>query len=160
MDAAPHTFYLLKWWFGEIAELQAFQTKKIAASEVEDNAIVLGRMKSGTDFVLQFSFTAEAPWTERLEIYGTTGSLIIDQIANPPALLYRGETDFHGTPLPVRYNPIHWKTDSIYDETRDFIQTVWDGGTPKVDPVDAHYCIVTVEKAYESIMSGQRVSMK
>ncbi|NWF68331.1 MAG: Gfo/Idh/MocA family oxidoreductase [Chloroflexi bacterium] len=160
MDAAPHSFYLLKWLFGEIAELQAFQSKMVSVSEVEDNALILGRMTSGAGFTLQLNFTAECPWTERLEIYGTTGALIIDQIANPPALLYRGVNDFHGTPLPVPYNPMKWKTHSIFEETRDFIQTVWAGGTPKVDPADAHYCIVAVEKAYESARSGQRVRMK
>ncbi|MBE0689861.1 MAG: Gfo/Idh/MocA family oxidoreductase, partial [Anaerolineae bacterium] len=75
MDAAPHTFYLLKWLFGDLASLQAFHSQLVAGSEVEDNAIVIGQMANGAAFTVQFTFTAESPWTERLEIYGTTGAL-------------------------------------------------------------------------------------
>lgn len=159
MDAAPHTFYLLKWLFGELASLQAFHSQLVPASEVEDNAIVIGRMASGATFTLQFTFTAESPWTERLEIYGTTGALIIDQIANPPAIVYRGTEDFYGTPLAgVPYDPVHWKYNSILEETKDFIQTVWDSGVPKVDPADAHYGLLMIEKTYESARSGQPIA--
>lgn len=162
LDAAAHTFYLLKWLFGGVNELQAFATQTIGTSEVEDNALVRGRLVGGIDFVSQFSFTSESPWTERLEIYGTTGALIIDQIVDPPAKLYRGEHDYYGTPLEsVPFAPDKWKLNSIYEETRDFIQTVWDDGTPKVDPVDAHYALLVIRKAYESTRSGgQRLSMK
>lgn len=159
MDAAPHTFYLLKWLFGEIAHLQAFHSQMIRVSEVEDNAIVIGKMASGPEFVSQFTFTAESPWTERLEIYGTTGAVIIDQIANPPAVLYRGTNDYGGTPLAcVPYDPEGWKLHSIFEETKDFIQTVWDGDVPKVNPVDAHYALLVIEKAYESARTGARMS--
>lgn len=161
MDAAPHTFYLLKWLFGELASLQAFHSQLVSVSEVEDNAIVIGRMTSGTTFTLQFTFTAESPWTERLEIYGTTGALIIDQIANPPGILYRGTEDFQGTPLTaVPYDPVHWKYNSILEETKDFIQTVWDGGVPKVDPADAHYGLLMIEAAYESARTGQPIAIE
>lgn len=160
MDAAPHTFYLIKWLFGEVAQLNAFHSQLVSASEVEDNALVVGRLSSGAGFMTQFTFTAESPWTERLEIYGTTGALIIDQIANPPAILYRGTGDYYGTPLDgVPFDPVNWKYKSIYEETRDFIRTVWEGGTPKVDPVDAHYSLLVIEKAYESARTGKQISM-
>lgn len=160
MDAAPHTFYLIKWLFGEVERLNAFHSQLVASSEVEDNALVVGTLASGAGFMTQFTFTAEAPWTERLEIYGTTGALIIDQIANPPALLYRGTGDFHGTPLTnVPYDPVNWKYNSIREETKDFIRTVWADEMPKVDPVDAHYSLLVIAKAYESARTGQSVSM-
>lgn len=160
MDAAPHTFYLIKWLFGEVAHLNAFHSQLVSVSEVEDNALVIGQLSSGAGFMTQFTFTAESPWTERLEIYGTTGALIIDQIANPPAKLYRGTGDYYGTPLDsVPFDPVNWKYKSIYEETRDFIRTVWEDGTPKVDPVDAHYSLLVIEKAYESARTGKRISM-
>ena len=158
MDASPHTFYLLKWLFGEIESLQAFASQRVAASEVEDGALIVGRMTSGAEFTLQFSFTALIPWTERLEIYGSKAALIIDQIARPPAVLYTGSEDFHGTPLEaVPYDPAGWKHKSIVAEVKDFLQTVWDGGTPKVDPGDAHYGLLAIRAAYQSAQSGSRV---
>ncbi|MCZ7539054.1 MAG: Gfo/Idh/MocA family oxidoreductase [Anaerolineae bacterium] len=160
MDASPHTFYLLKWLFGEIEDLQAFASKRVSASEVEDSALIVGRMAGGAEFTLQFSFTALIPWTERLEIYGSKAALIIDQIARPPAILYTGSEDFHGTPLEaVPYDPVRWKHDSIVAEVKDFLQTVWDGGTPKVDPADAHYGLLAIRAAYQSVESGSRVAV-
>src|SRR5439155_7360377 len=79
-DAGPHSFYLLKWLFGEIESVRAFKNKLVEVSEVEDNAVVAGRMKSGAMFTTEYSFTAEIPWGERLEIYGSEGSLIVDQL--------------------------------------------------------------------------------
>ncbi len=160
IDAAPHTFYLLKWLFGDVLYLQAFHSQMIDASEVEDNAVVLGKLANGAEFLSQFTFTAESPWTERLEIYGTTGAIIIDHIANPVAILFRGTNDYAGTPLPVPYDPQGWKLNSIVEETKSFIQVVWDGSIPKVDPVDAHYALLVIEKAYESAQTNQRVSLK
>lgn len=155
MDAGPHTFYLLKWLFGEIAWVQAFESRVVSASGVEDNAIVIGKMAGGADFTAQFSFTALIPWTERLEIYGSKAALLIDQISNPPAILYRGTHDFQGTPLSaVRYNPVNWKYQSIVDEVKDFLRVVWTDGTPAVDPWDAYYGLCIIEQAYASLQRG------
>lgn len=160
MDASPHTFYLLKWLFGEIDELQAFASKKVAVSEVEDNALIMGRMASGADFTLQFSFTALIPWTERLEIYGSKAAILIDQVVRPPAILYKNSEDFDGAPLSaVPYDPARWKYNSIVEEVKDFLHTVWVGGVPKVDPLDAHYGLLAIRAAYESAESGQRVKV-
>lgn len=157
MDAGPHTFYLLRWLFGDVTELQAFHSRAVSASEVEDNALVLGRLANGAEFVSQFTFTAEAPWTERLEIYGTHAALIIDQLCNPPALLYYGTGDYGGRTLAVPYDIVNWKYRSIVTEVKDFIRVVWHGGTPAVDPMDAYYGLLLIEKAYQSAAAGQRL---
>lgn len=157
MDAAPHTFYLLKWLFGGIASLQAFQDQIICQSEVEDNAIVFGRLVNDSLFHAQFSFTVQAPWTERLEINGEEGSVIIDQISNPVGLLYKGTYDFRGRSLEIPYDPEKWKFNSIVREVAEFLQTVARGGTPLVSPEDANYAVYAVEKAYESVRLSQVV---
>jgi predicted dehydrogenase len=160
MDAAPHTFYLLKWLFGGVETLQAFETKLVDQSEVEDNALVTGRLANGSLFTSQFSFTVEAPWTERLEINGFDAAIIIDQIANPVGTLYKGTLDFKGRSLEIPYNPGFWKFDSIVAEVESFINAVYDGLLPAVDPSDANYAVFCVEKAYESIEKGREISMK
>jgi predicted dehydrogenase len=152
LDSGPHSFYLLKWLFGEVEELTAFtwQTYR-TGSEVEDNAEVSGRLSNGAHFSCDFSFTTEVPHSERLEVYGTNGSLIIDQLADPPAKLYADPTDFDGTPIPgVEYDPLGWHYFSIVEEVKDFIRTVWEGSPPTVDPLDCCYAVHVVEKAYES----------
>ncbi len=157
LDAGPHSIYLIKWLFGEIAELQAAQYKVVDESEVEDNAIVSGRLKDGTVFISEYTFTAEIPWSERLEVYGSKGTIIADQLFDPPVRVYSGRQDFESRPVEsVEYNPKNWKLESIGRGVRDFAAAVLDGRPPRVDPKDAHYGVFIAEKAYESIRSGGR----
>jgi predicted dehydrogenase len=159
IDSGPHTFYLLRWLFGEVKELRAFtsQIYKVE-SEVEDNADVRGRLVNGADFLCSFTFTAEIPHSERLEVYGTTGSLIIDQLANPPAKFYAEPTDFDGMPFEgVEYDPMGWHFFSIVDEVKDFVRTVIENVPPTVDPLDCCYAIRIIEKAYESVQDNHKL---
>jgi UDP-N-acetyl-2-amino-2-deoxyglucuronate dehydrogenase len=159
IDSGPHTFYLLKWLFGEMKELRAFtsQIYKVE-SEVEDNADVRGRLANGADFLCSFTFTAEVPHSERLEVYGTRGALIIDQLANPPAKFYAEPTDLDGTPLEgVEYDPMGWHFFSIVDEVKDFVRTVAENASPTVDPLDCCYALRVIEKAYESARNDSKL---
>ena len=158
VDAGPHSFYLLKWLVGEIQDLQAFQARLVDESEVEDNAVVVGHLKNGGIFETEFSFTVEAPWNERVEIYGSEASLIVDQLCDPPARLFRGGKDYQGTALPnVPYDPVDWKRRSITAGVVDFVQAIWDDRPPTVDPNDGCYVMQVVEKAYESVALGNLV---
>jgi len=151
-DAGPHSFYLLKWLCGDIQEVQAFQGQLVSASEVEDNAIVAGRLVSGALFSTEYSFTAEIPWDERCEIYGSKGSLIIDQLRNPPAIHYQGRFDFHGSILQaVPYQPAEWKFNSIAEGVEDFIDAICEDRATGVNPWDGYYSVKVAEKAYESV---------
>jgi predicted dehydrogenase len=161
-DAGPHSFYLLKWLFGEIESVQAIANKIVEVSEVEDNAVVAGRMKSGALFTTEYTFTAEIPWGERLEIYGGEGSIIVDQLMNPPALHYRHKKDITGVPLTsvayapdkVEHDPTGWKFKSIAAGVAAFARSVAKGTPPPVDPVDGAYAIRVAEAAYASVAAG------
>ncbi len=159
IDLGPHTFYLLKWLFGEIKELTAFTSQIYdVKSEVEDNADVRGKMTNGADFLSSFSFTAEVPHSERLEIYGTNGSLIIDQLVNPPVKFYSEPVDFDGTGVDgPEYDPMGWHYFSIVEEVKDFIQSIIEDRPPLVDPLDCCYAVKVIEKAYESTKNGNKL---
>jgi predicted dehydrogenase len=160
-DAGPHSFYLLKWLFGEIESIRAFKNRLVESSEVEDHAVVAGRMKSGAVFTTEYTFTAEVPWGERLEVYGSEGSLIVDQLCNPPALHFQGASDMTGTPLAkVPYDPEHWKTASIAAGVAAFAKAVRLKQTPPVDPQDGQYAMRAVGRAYRSVEAdGALVAM-
>jgi predicted dehydrogenase len=161
-DAGPHSFYLLKWLFGEVASVQGIVNKIVQVSEVEDNSVVAGRMKSGALFTTEYTFTAEIPWGERLEIYGSEGSIIVDQLMNPPALHYRHRNDITGVPLGgveyapdrVEHDPTGWKFKSIAAGVGAFAKAVAEGTPPPVDPLDGAYAIQIVESAYASVAAG------
>jgi predicted dehydrogenase len=159
LDSGPHSIFLLKWLFGEIASLRAFTEKLVTASEVEDNAVVFGRMKSGALFTSQFTFTAENFFSERLEVYGSNGTLVIDQLRNPPAIFYHGEKDLSGEVLTtIPFDPAGWKFKAQVRGVAAFAAALGHDQQPPVDPHDASYVIHVIEKAYVSARaSGQPV---
>jgi len=159
IDSGAHTFYLLKWLFGEVKELVAFTSQIYrVGSEVEDNADVRGKLACGADFLSSFTFTAEVPHSERLEVYGTTGSLIVDQLVNPPVKFYAEPTDFDGTPVESpEYDPLGWHFFSIVEEVKDFVRTVVEDRPPTVNPLDCCYAVKVIEKAYESVRKGSKL---
>jgi UDP-N-acetyl-2-amino-2-deoxyglucuronate dehydrogenase len=159
LDSGAHTFYLLKWLFGEVRELVAFTCQIYESeSEVEDNADVRGRLANGAHFLSSFTFTAEIPHSERLEVYGTHGSLVVDLLADPPVKFYAEPTDFDGTPVEsVPYDPMGWHYSSIVEGVKDFVRTVAANDPPTVDPLDCCYAVRVIEKAYESARSAGKV---
>jgi UDP-N-acetyl-2-amino-2-deoxyglucuronate dehydrogenase len=156
IDSAPHTFYLLKWLFGEVSELRAFTSQLFPVeSECEDNADVRGKLACGADFLCSFSFTTEIPHSERLEIYGSTGALIIDQLVDPPVKFYSEPVDFDGSAVEgPQYDPMGWHYFSIVEEVKEFVRGLVNGVPPAVNPLDCCYAIKVIEKAYESARSG------
>jgi predicted dehydrogenase len=158
IDCGAHSFYLLKWLFGEVEAVQAFQATFVPGCEVEDFAVASGTLKNGAIFSCEFTATAEIPWGERCEIYGSKGSLIIDQLSNPPVVHYRGAEDFAGSPVVgVAYNPEDWKFQSIVDEVKDFVASMVEHRPTTIDPLDGYYSIKVVERAYESVAASGKL---
>jgi predicted dehydrogenase/type 1 glutamine amidotransferase len=155
IDAGPHSFYLLRWLLGEFATVRAFSSKLVAESEVEDHAVVGGRMQSGALYTSEFTFTAEIPWGERLELYGSEGSIIVDQLQNPPVIHYHGKADAHGEPVAgVAHDPLGWKADSIAAGVADFVNAIAEGREPTVTASDGLHGVEIAEHAYASIRAG------
>jgi UDP-N-acetylglucosamine 3-dehydrogenase len=155
IDCGAHSFYLIKWLFGEVEAVQAWQAAYVRGSEVEDWALISGTLRNGALFSVEFTATAEIPWGERCEIYGSKGSLIIDQLRNPPAVHFRGARDYEGVPLSgVPYNPQGWKYQSIVDEVKDFVAAIAERRPPATDPMDGCYSVMVVERAYESVAAS------
>ena len=151
LDAGAHSVYLIKWLLGEIDEVHAYTSRYVSESQVEDGGIIVGQTKSGAFFSSEFSFVVEAPWDERLEFHGSLGSIIVDQLNDPPAVHFGGCKDIHGTALEsVEYNPAHWKTRSIANGVKDFVDAIWDDRPPSVDPMDACYAVKVINAAYSS----------
>jgi predicted dehydrogenase len=158
LDSAVHNFYLFKWLFGGVRQVLGFASRLVPEGEVEDNGLILGQLANGAEFQLNTSCTFEIPWTERLEVYGDKGGLIIDQIANPVAKYYLGSDDIDGTVIEdVPFDPLGWKFTSMMDEVRDFVFAVAEDRPPLIDPLDALYSLCAVEAVLKSIQTGAPV---
>ncbi|MEM0160780.1 MAG: Gfo/Idh/MocA family oxidoreductase [Thermoplasmata archaeon] len=151
IDAGVHTFYLYKWLFGGVKSIHTFLWNRIKGTDVEDNAIMVGVLEDGAQFQAQLSDTAQSPWTERLEIYGSKGVIIGDQLSDPPLKIYEGPMDDEGQAVGgIEYNPAGWKAISIMEEVKDFVGAVIENRIPGVDPEDAANAVKVAELAYKN----------
>jgi predicted dehydrogenase len=149
IDAGVHTFYLYKWLFGGVKSIRSVLWSRIKGTNVEDNAIMFGTLENGAQFHAQLSDTAQSPWTERLEVYGSKGVIIGDQLSNPPLKVYEGPMDDEGQAIEeIEYNPTGWKAISIIEEVKDFVGSVAEDRLPSVDAKDAAYAVKVAELAY------------
>jgi predicted dehydrogenase len=159
LDSGVHTFYLFKWLFGGVRDLKAIAFKAYPAGQMEDNAIIMGHLANNVEFITFQSCTVEIPWTERLEVYGSQGGLVIDQLVSPPARVYTGKEDAHGRTLEDVPYDHHWKHHSVIEEVQDFVQAVLENRDPLIDPMDACYAVKVVEAAYRSAENNASISI-
>jgi len=164
MDTGAHSFYLLKWLLGDFDEVLGFSTKVFPLkNEIEDTAEVHGRLSSGAHFSCGFTSVSEIPHSERLELYGTRGGILVDQMANPVVKLFRGHQDFDGESVagiafgPDAWHPGGWHYESVITEVTDYIRSLVEGRLPMINSYDCAYAMRVVEASYESIESGESV---
>jgi UDP-N-acetyl-2-amino-2-deoxyglucuronate dehydrogenase len=160
LDSAVHNFYLFKWLFGGVRDVLGFASKIVPEGEVDDNGLILGHLVNGAEFQLNTSSTMEIPWTERVEIYGSKGGMIIDQLANPVVKYYLGSNDIDGTVVEdVPFDPMAWKFNSMIAEIKDFVYAIIEDRPPRVDPADAVYAVKLVEAVERSIRAGKSIKL-
>jgi len=152
LDTGAHSFYLLKWLLGDIREVVGFSTKLLPLdNEIEDTADVRGTLASGAYFTCGFTSVSEIPHSERLELYGTTGGILVDQIAEPVVRLFRGDHDYRGEDMsgvsfgPDGWHPGGWHYESVILEVKDFVLSLIEGRPPLIDSRDCAYAIKVVE---------------
>jgi predicted dehydrogenase len=154
-DCGPHLFDLLTWFFGEMETIQAAARSWVPGIPLDNHSVVTGRMVSGELFSIEVCSLTEYPHGERVEIYGSEGTLIIDQVLDPPMVLYRGSRDLRGTPVAgVGYDIEGWKARSTQATAADFVDAVRSGRAPRVTARESRYVVSLIERAYASIASG------
>lgn len=158
LDSSVHNFYLFKWLFGGVSSVQGFAWKLLPEKDMEDNGLMMGKLGNGAEFQLFTTCTAEIPWMERVEIYGSSGGMIIDQTADPVVKYYMGSQDIDGTKVEgVPFDPLGWKFNSMMAEVKDFVAAIREHRSPAVDPLDAVYAVEIAEAAARSIELKQPV---
>lgn len=151
-DCAPHMLQLLVWFFGEVETLQAFARSWVPGIPLDNHGVITGQMASGPLFSMEFCSLTEYPRGERVEIYGSGGTLIIDQVLDPPVVLYRNDRDMHGQPLmALCYDLAGWKRASVAATAIDFIACIQEDREPLVTAAAGRYVVKLVELAYQSI---------
>ncbi|UJA20864.1 Gfo/Idh/MocA family oxidoreductase [Thermoleophilia bacterium SCSIO 60948] len=159
MDCAPHMLDLVTWYFGEVESLHAIGQRWVPEIPLDNHGVIVGRMAGGPFFSLEFMSVTEYPRGERVEIYGSEGTLVIDQVLDPPMIHYRGASDPHGTPVEgIGYDLEGWKPESIRATAHDFIAAIRDDRPPGVTAEQGRYVVSLVERAYRSVAENGRAS--
>ena len=155
LDCGPHLFDLIAWFFGEVEVLQASARSWVPGIPLDNHSVVAGRMTGGELFSLEVCSLTEYPHGERVEIYGSEGTLVIDQVLDPPMVLYRGNRDLRGSAVAsVPYDIEGWKAESTGAAVHDFVKAVRTGRSPRVTADEGRYVVSLIERAYESVASG------
>lgn len=167
LDTGAHSFYLLKWLLGDIAEVNGFSAKLFPLpNEIEDTAEVRGRLASGAYFSCGFTSVAEIPHSERLELYGTAGGIVVDQMADPVVKVFGGDQDFPGEAVagvpfgPDGWHPGGWHYESVIAEVTDYVRSLVEGRAPLIVAADCAYAIRVVDAAYRSIAVNGPVTLE
>ena len=94
MNQAPHNLDLMQWIFGMPARVRAFcAVGKYHRIEVEDEALIYGEYENGATAVFHTS-TGEYPGTNRLEITGDRGKIVLENGCLKLWRLERPEREF------------------------------------------------------------------
>lgn len=165
MDSGVHSYFLLRWMVGEMKRVFAVSSvfKKDLYQDVEDNAVVSYEFEGGAIGTSQFSNTTEAPWTERLELFGTKGSLIVDMLAERPIQVFSTKErsddmedwwshygDVSWKEPFIEHSALLWKPTSMRKEVQHFVRCVREGKEPAVSGRDGRRDVEIALKAIES----------
>lgn len=155
LDCGPHLFDLLVWLFGDVESVQASARSWVPGIPLDNHSVVTGRMAGGELFTIEICSLTEYPRGERVEIYGSEGTLIIDQVLDPPMVLYRNDRDLRGSAVAgIHYDIERWKAESTAATAHDFVEVLRTGRPPRVSVEDSRYVVSLIERAYESVASG------
>jgi predicted dehydrogenase len=153
-DCGAHSFYLMEWLFGGVADVLAVASNR-HYSQIDEFGLVAGKLCSGADYLMESIATGVLPWSERLEVYGSKASVMVDQLTNPVVKIYSDEYDWQGTARSdVPFQPSAWKDQSVADEVVDFVASINTGAPHRVKLEHVRATALVLERAYESLDAG------
>ena len=155
IEAGVHLIYTARHFMGSIRSVQA-QMQAYYGAPVEDSASVQLEFGSGAIGVLVLQNSSGLP-DDSVQIIGTDGTLIVNgvelQAMRGPALMHYSKKDEHWSIPPAEWS---WEK-SFAGFWRHVAEVLLDGVSPMLTGVDGRDTIATVEAAYRSARSGERV---
>jgi len=154
LDNGCHLIDLIRWFCGEIIECQGYNTTRLHKLDgLEDNSFSLLISNSGVPSFFQSS------WTEwngylYLELYGTSGVLILDNRGDSEKIIHKNVNNQVEDILDFSKYP---KT-SFNDEVDHFIKSIRVGIQPQPSGYDGMRAVQIIERLYESSNKGLRLS--
>lgn len=164
INQAPHNLDLLQWICGMPSHVYAqCEVGKYHAIEVEDDATILMRYDNGMTATFITS-TGEYPGTNRLEITGTRGKLVIENGKLTHTVTEMDEREFRYTAESVQ-NPISVSetVDEAYNGhleiLRNFTRHILYGDAPVASGYEAIGELTISNAAYLSSWLGREIAL-
>ncbi len=174
IDSGIHHVDLMLYFLGAVKSVSAAMKRIMVkpANKEEDNAFVTIEFQNGAVGNLIASYTmTELPWTEPKTIYGTQGTIVIDDTvklitAAKKAVCDDGYTRCQETketligvdPVPTdNPNPLwYYSLGKCLDNFLDAIRT---GRRPTVTLDASRQALAVISAAYQSFKSGKRIDL-
>jgi len=161
LDMGVHRFFILRWIVGEIKSVFAFAEKLVCEVETEndDTAVVLLKFKNGSLGEVDLSCCVVSEPTNRLELYGTQGTIIEDHMWEQP-LMYSSHKAGYETEGWVKPNVEHSPFPGYYGisfkkEIEHFIDCVREDKEPLVTGELGKEALKVALCAYKSVKTGK-----
>ncbi|RLF60792.1 MAG: hypothetical protein DRN25_01870 [Thermoplasmata archaeon] len=161
LDMGVHRFFVLRWIVGEVESVFAFAKKLVCELDTEndDTAVVLLKFKNGALGEVDVTCGAVIEPTNRLEIYGTEGTILEDHMWEKPVMYcsnHKGyETDgwikpeVEHSPFPGYYQL------SFRKEMEHFVDCIINDEEPMVTGEDGREALRIALTAYKSLETGK-----
>lgn len=168
MDAGVHRFSVLRWLLGEVESAYCWLAKQVIKLEnkAEDNAMAFLKFENETIAEVVVSFTVISPPTNRLELYGTEGTILEDHAWENPVQIFSTSKDM-GDKRNQWYNPKveHQPFPGYYPisfryEDEHFIDCIINDREPEYTPEMAKGSVATVLMCYLSAKAGKIVKRR
>lgn len=158
MNQAPHNLDLWQWIFGMPKRVRAFcRVGKYHHIEVEDEALIYGEYENGATAVFQ-TMTGEYPGTNRLEITGDGGKLVLENgllklwRLEKPEREFCFESDQVFAKIPMEYEEMTFpRPNGAHGKIiQNFVDHILDGVPLIADGRDAVQEVMLCNSAYLS----------
>src|SRR6266852_5621356 len=172
MNQDVHYVDLLQWVMGPVEHVFArARTSAHEGIEVEDIAIAVLSFASGAVGVLESSTAVYPGLSERLEVTGTGGTVIVEagEIKVRELKDEKGETSPYGgkiqatgdgsTSPAAAANPADISYIGHREQLRDVLRAIESGGTPAIDGREARKPLEIILAVYQSARTGRDVAL-
>ena len=167
LNQCPHNLDLLQWFCGRPSRVRGFcQLGRFHDIEVEDNVTAYLEFPNGATGVFITS-TGEAPGTNRLEIVGERGKLVLENnkinfTRNEVSMLEFSKTSKAGFSKPETWNveiPFDTSGGTHQDITQNFTDAVLDGTLLIAPAEEGTWSVELANATLYSSLTGQTVEL-
>lgn len=167
LNQCPHNLDLLIWLCGKPSRVRGFcQLGRYHSIEVEDNVTAFLEYPNGATGVFITS-TGEAPGTNRLEICGEMGRLVLENnrltfTRNEVSMIQFSRTSKAGFAKPEVWNieiPFQGQGGQHYDITQNFVEAILDGAPLLCPAAEGIHSVELANAILYSSLIGKRVEL-